>query len=456
MVVLLAGVITLALWPQSPPPSVRRRSESTRREAGFSATTSRPADTIQSLEHELGLATLVSQHFDTVELDFEQLEREITSAADRLVELYADDHQGLHLAGKIFTRYKKTARAEPLLRASLALAPRNLDVRSDLADVLAQLGRHADAADLLAEVVQVAPEFKANADYVNILAESQIGIGKLAEASELLKAVLEQHPDSASNWVSLGKVQLQTGDFSAAESSLRKSVHLEPDNELAWLSLVQALAFQSKSAEAAEARERLATLRDSSLPQGDFEAQHLPSLKRFAASSFRSLAIIYQNHGESSTARKWLERSHAINPEDTLTLSCLMGFHRNEGDFDTAAKFCRSMIKLQPEMFGNYVNLANLSMEKSRVRTAEAALRLAAKRNLANGAAHLSLAKFMLMLHRPNEAIQPARAAVADQNSVDSRLVLIDALQAAGQFEAAKLELNEAVRLAPNDPRLQR
>lgn len=448
--VMLTVMTAVMLWPVTPQVVSRRPAQEARVKSAAVA-----AETEASLARELGLESDLSSSHVALQLDFEKLEQEITAAAEHLVESYADDFQGLHLAGNIYSRYKQTQRAEPVLRQSLSLAPANLQIRGDLAEVLEQLGRSADAAEVLMQATSAAPDFVNHPGYVNLLAESQIGVGNLTDARGLLEAVVLRFPASAENWTSLGKVELQSRDFAVAEIHLRKALEFEPTNELAWLSLVQVLAFQRKTAEAEEAKSQLEALRAaSSQQQGDFETQHLPSLQRFAASSFRSLAVIYQNHGASSTAKHWLERSLETDPEDLVTLGHLMSFHRNGGEFETAAEFCRKIIKLEPQVFSNYVNLANLNMEMSRVRTAEAALRLAAKRNLGNGESHLSLAKFLMMLRRPGEAIAPARDAVATLNSIDSRMVLIDALHAAGQLDAAKAEWEEARKLAPNDPRL--
>ena len=457
-VLLLLGILAV-LWPlpeesgpnfqQSSPRQPKSQHSRSNEQAPLP-----PPESIDSLERELGLHAAAP---DTAEnaLDFGQLEQEITAQADLVVKEYPEDFQAWHLAGKIYGKYKQSEPAELRFKRALEIAPNDLQVRQDLADVLLQVGRNADAVAVLSEATTLVPNFETQPDFSHALAESLMGVGRLDEARQLLTTMLEDSPDSPLHWISLGKVELQKQEFALAEASFRRALALDETSEAAWLSLCQALAFQRKTEEAAGARKQLEALRQTSLAEREsFEEEHLLSLRRFAASSFRSLAVIRQNHGDSVQAQLGLERSLALEPSNLLTLSHLMVFHRNRGEFPAAADIARRILKLQPDLFSHYVNLANLSMEQADPHTAELALRLAAQRELADGQAQLSLAQFMLMLKRPVEAIAPARSAVQEMGSLDARLVLISALNASGRTGEAQAELDHARMRFPRDPRL--
>jgi hypothetical protein len=66
--------------------------------------------------------------------------------------------------------------------------------------------------------------------------------GRLDEAAERYRLILERHPDSVRAWVNLGNVSSRRGQTNEAERAYRRALHLAPDdtdalNNLAWLLL---------------------------------------------------------------------------------------------------------------------------------------------------------------------------------------------------------------------------
>ncbi len=57
--------------------------------------------------------------------------------------------------------------------------------------------------------------------------------GELDEAIEILEAGLRQHTNYVAAWVSLGRAQLANGDARGAQTSLERSLELDPENPLA-------------------------------------------------------------------------------------------------------------------------------------------------------------------------------------------------------------------------------
>lgn len=58
-------------------------------------------------------------------------------------------------------------------------------------------------------------------------------IGRLAEAEQILRKGLEQHPKYTAAWISLGRVQLDEGQYPEAERSFARSLELAPENSVA-------------------------------------------------------------------------------------------------------------------------------------------------------------------------------------------------------------------------------
>jgi len=66
--------------------------------------------------------------------------------------------------------------------------------------------------------------------------------GRLDEAAERYRLILERHPDSVRAWVNLGNVRSRQGQTTGAERAYRRALDLAPDdtdalNNLAWLLL---------------------------------------------------------------------------------------------------------------------------------------------------------------------------------------------------------------------------
>jgi pyridoxal/pyridoxine/pyridoxamine kinase len=101
----------------------------------------------------------------------------------------------------------------------------------------------------------------------------------------------------------------------------------------------------------------------------------------------------------------------------------------------------------------HYWNLANLAMSARNVTLAEKTL-LQATEIDSTGTSDLLMAQLLMNLRKSENLVKYARQAVDRLGTVEAYVVLISALQATGESNAAQLELLKARKLAPNDPRL--
>lgn len=387
------------------------------------------------------------------EFDLESVQDEIRTSMEQLLKSYPRDHRALHLSGIVYSELKQTANAERMLRSSLVLEPNDSQVRLDLARLLLSTGRDMEAL----EILEIDSELgTTQIEFTCLLAETQTRVGQLSEAVMTLQTGLNRFPNAAKPWRMLGELQLQQSDYALAESSLRKSIEMDMESEPAYFALCQSLALQNKSVEAIEARRKFDELRKQNLSkQKSFEEVHKLTFRRFACSSFRSIAILYQDHGDLENTKRSFDRSTMIDPADLQTLSLVANYNRKLGNFETAAEMCRRIVFIQPEVFTNYSNLASLCMEAGNTQLAEATLQLAADRNVGGGLSHLQLARFRLLANKPAEAVSPARRAVREMETVETYLVLIAALDTSEQYDQATQVRTQARSIAPNDERFR-
>jgi predicted Zn-dependent protease len=393
----LASAAILALMLLAAPSLLNRIAQPDTEEATDAAAAANSlSDPARQAEVEAQLQWIVSANIRApIDLSDEAIERELRPALLELVEKYPDDYQSHHLAGIVAVRFKQTQVAEPRLRRSLELAPDDSQIRLDLADMLLQIGNNDEALELL----EAGATGGANSPhYLHSLAEAQLRSGDARRASLTLLDATQRFPDSEPNWLSLGKAQLQLGEYAPAEASLRTAIALNPDNKPNWIALSQALAFQRKTEAAAQVREELKRLGDGTEATDSFDSVFSASLRRFACSSFRSLAVVYQRHLDGVRAKHWLDRARQIDPTDVLTLAYLTSYYRNTGEFAAAAEVMRELLLLEPHALHNYVNLANLQMEQGNTAGAEAALRLAVERGVEPKKSLEALNGFLQML----------------------------------------------------------
>ncbi len=149
--------------------------------------------------------------------------------------------------------------------------PDDARVQVGLAEVYEKLGDHAQAESALRRVVALAPQ--------NVLARVNLGIllnesRKFQEASVILRKVSQEDGGNARIWSALGRAQLELGDTSAAETSLRRSLSLDDTNPYAHNNLGVLLQRQGKRREARKEFEVALQLR----PEMEIARQNLEAV----------------------------------------------------------------------------------------------------------------------------------------------------------------------------------
>ncbi|MBD3729027.1 MAG: sulfotransferase [Sphingomonadales bacterium] len=155
----------------------------------------------------------------------------------------------LALAGLAAQRIGRPDRAEPHLRALLAMNPQDNATRTNLANALIELDRPTDARDLVA-----GSDHPAHLRISGYLAQQA---GELEAAADAYRKVTQALPDDLAGWNNLGNVLGQLGDTDAAIEALERAIALAP----ADLPIYQNLAEILREADRAEAR--LKVLKDA-------------------------------------------------------------------------------------------------------------------------------------------------------------------------------------------------
>lgn len=152
----------------------------------------------------------------------------------------------------------------------------DLDRRKTLANAYIAIGQGAEAADLLADYAGDDPGM------ILVLVRAQAQSGDVAAALETIRPIAEtvqQDPSQVSPelgagiLLQYGRQLIATGSHEAAVAPLQVATTLQPDNEMIWQPLGQALAVAGRREEATAALERFNALAQNAVPETVQQAQ---------------------------------------------------------------------------------------------------------------------------------------------------------------------------------------
>jgi predicted Zn-dependent protease len=184
---------------------------------------------------------------------------------------------------------QQIAIAEANLRDYLKEHPTDVAAIRMLAEVAARLGRYGDAENLLTRCLELAPGFRAarhnyayvlhraskseralqeidsllttdpkNPGYRSLRAAVLARIGETQQSIELYRELLQQYPNQARAWMSLGHALRAAGEQTESIEAYRKTIELQPSIGEAWWSLANLKTFEFSDADVTAMQTQLA------------------------------------------------------------------------------------------------------------------------------------------------------------------------------------------------------
>lgn len=379
----------------------------------------------------LSLPTSESNEPSSFKIDLDFWTQTIDDSLHSLQSSYPDDPQVEHLIGLVQLRLNRTRLAERNLKRSLELDPNHLETRLDLAKLNLELGRDQEAIDVLQPVKN---DNRLPVETSLLLGDCLQRLGRLEEAEQFFRSAATHQANNSEAWKKLAGSQLQQQKLPESQQSITRAIELGSQDAELWLWLSQCLSLQQKPTEAATALKRWQETK--SRPNHEtlelsFETKHSLEMARMFSNSFRSLAAFYQDHGDLQAAHRMYESALNVNPWEAAALTAWANLFRKEGNNSKALQLNRKLLRLQPQEPAHYQNYANLCMQALQPQAAEAVLRLGCLNLPNDGNLQLLLARFLLLLNQPNEAVGPARIASQILRSREAEDVLIQAEHAA-------------------------
>lgn len=275
---------------------------------------------------------------------------------------------------------------------------------------------------------------------------------------------------------------IQKGNFSSAETLLKKAVERDPENKekwayQAWFDLGFVLNHLGRSDDSIAAyRKSVAAKPDvfeSNLNLGlMLERTHNPEAEKYlrAATTLTPTA-----HVEEGRARAWLSLGHTLGNSDPA--QALVAYskaaeltptdlepHLSAGllderqkDFTAAETEYKKVLEIDAHSTEAAIGLTNIYMKSGRLADAEPLLRRLAADRPDDGGLHLQLGRVLLAEKKNDDAIVEFQAALKlSPNDADAQRELADLYASAGKNDLAETAYRPLVAAQPNDPELHR
>ncbi|OHX12794.1 hypothetical protein BI347_04235 [Chromobacterium sphagni] len=243
---------------------------------------------------------------------------------DRCLAIDARDWQALANRANAHLQLGDSARALDDYLAAAALNPASLNIKSNLAVLLKELGELELASGLLQEVLAADPDHVDAWSNLGIVRQHQL---HYQEAIACLLKAIELGGATAARCNNLGNVCTSALLLDDAVSVLQGGLELAPDDANLQFSLSIALLLAGRYAEAwplYEARWR-----------SILQARHDGPRWRGEALGRRTLLLwSEQGLGDSLQMARFLPRIRAEHPDAELLLACPATFHRLFAQFD--------------------------------------------------------------------------------------------------------------------------
>ena len=377
--------------------------------------------------------------------------RAARAALDRLLEASGTDRLQLAAAfghmGQLYLVYDFWRIARTALSNAEALDP--TDARWPYYRAIAYTYDGDDEATVAAldHVLGLAPDDLAARTR---RAYALLDLGRLEEAAEECRRILERDRDNSAALAGLGRVEFEAGSFERALEHFTQALAGQPEGSAIHHRIGLALRRLGRREEAAD---HLARNRQIPISYADplYSAMQALNVSRRAIFARGAEAM---RTGEPALALAAFEAALRALPDDPETLFNVAMALIDLGDKPAAEERLREAIALDPEYREPRFNLALMLAERNDMEEAERHFRRATEIDPDDLDARTRWGDALARLGRTDEALEVLTAVLAvDAALPAAQLVLGAARQAEGNAEAAREALNRVLEAAPGAPR---
>lgn len=280
---------------------------------------------------------------------------------------------------RFYESQRKLELAEKNYLEAVAAAPQTVEPLLNLAEFYVRLNQKGKAIQEMEKALLLK---KDTAGVLTGLAQIHFHFNDGAKAATYIEQALEQDRDHTGALYMKGRLLIQKHEFSSASDLFHKILQKDPYNAGAYY--YEAICIkENKSLQLSGENVSQATggLLDS--PQL-FKEKMIKDYLKTAASldpefqdSRIQLAQIYLAENDLDKAREQIEQILNLTPRGPDILTLLSELNLREGNFKSAEKFCRLMLKQMPEYGPAYIQLGLVHRAAGRPSEAKASFKTA-------------------------------------------------------------------------------
>ncbi|MCB9557036.1 MAG: tetratricopeptide repeat protein [Deltaproteobacteria bacterium] len=347
-----------------------------------------------------------------------QLVRELRS-------LHPDLPIALYLDGRIRLLRGQTADARTVLARAHALQPRDAVILRWLGEAAARLKQDQQAIESFRKALALNPRHIGTLlSLANMRLERR---SHLVDVEQTLRRIVKGEERQVASrgergwaWLLWAKLELIRGRFAEAKRMLRKARSNEPHNDVAFLDELSSALIDAFMLGAAE---QVAIRSDQMMP-----GRPHPNYRK---------AQIYLRHGRPHDALEALRRSSSLQVSSLLKAR----IHLRLGQPEKARAEVEAALARGAGVAAQILK-AEVLTSSGKASEAEALLTPLIKQHPGNAALLTALGRVYLQHGRPDQARERFEQALQlDAHNIDARLLLADALLAAGDYGSAHKQL---------------
>lgn len=379
--------------------------------------------------------------------DFERARKHLQLA----VTLQSDVYQSHYGLGVVLLKLNDMAGAKEQLESAIRLGAPDPEVHLELATVLRKLG-DVQGSERELKLCREATQSKTNmaiAGSKAALAEKDIESGNPDKAVLLYREALQATPEDALLNYKLSVALDQTGDTPGEREALERAVELDPDLAAAHNQLGYLLS------------------RTGDMPAAEKHFREAVRAAPAFTEAWINLAATLGMEAKLSEAQQAVETALKIDPTNTQALrlrqelgasarpglELALAYYR-KGDYANAYQQLETLHKLQPDDRRIAVLLADTNLHLNKAADAIALLQPMADANSENMDFEYVYGSALIASGRSKEGAQHVEKVARASRSAEAYVVAGEALLSSDEFEPARKDLEAALAINPQLPRI--
>ena len=403
----------------------------------------------------------------------QQADAELQAARNVLNQVPGTDKQThpefLRLRALIESGFNDNASAERDLKEAMTLAPNNVNIELNYANLLWKTDRQQDALETYTRALQLDP---GNHSALTALGYLSRDLKDPASAEKFFLKLEELYPDDYVPYFALGDLYTSQRQFDRAQASYEKAHELAPNNALIvaeainsalersghelplakqWVDRAAVNPAVNSNPQVMRERERYLTFTGQYGDAADLGYKVIQQLPRDPeAPVYLAYDLLFLNRYDE--AFKIAQQFEPILPHDR-DLPLVEGYvYAHTGHPREAEEAFTRSLKIDPNDATAYMNRGYTRNDLREASHAIQDFETALKMRPDYGEAHLGLAFAELQLRRARPALREADLAAKTMQDVAAiHLARAEAYRQQAQFMRAEGEYSAAMRLAPND-----